>query len=186
MPDFTKHAIQESFIRLLNMQPLKQITIRDIVEECGINRNTFYYHFKDLPDLIESILVRDVNELVLNNKNLDSVEDCLNVVVDTILRNKSAVLHLYKSANRDYFEQYHWKICTYIVSEYLNRQLGDAKISKNDRRILIYYIRSLLFGIVMSWLRSDLEDDIQFVLHRICELKQGDFDLMLNKCILAQ
>ena len=45
MPNFTQKAIKESFIKLLNEKPLHQITVKDIVEDCGVNRNTFYYHF---------------------------------------------------------------------------------------------------------------------------------------------
>lgn len=46
MPNFTKKEIKRSFIKLLNEQPLNQISVRDIVEDCGINRNSFYYHFR--------------------------------------------------------------------------------------------------------------------------------------------
>ena len=44
MTQFTSKAIEESFIRLLNERPLDKITIKDIVDDCGISRNTFYYH----------------------------------------------------------------------------------------------------------------------------------------------
>ena len=45
MPNFTKIAIQQSFLRLLSQRPITKITVKDIVEDCGINRNSFYYHF---------------------------------------------------------------------------------------------------------------------------------------------
>ena len=56
MPNFTKNAIKQAFIKLLHERPLKQITVKDIVEECGINRNSFYYHFADIPTLTEEII----------------------------------------------------------------------------------------------------------------------------------
>ena len=40
----TKRAIRASFLKLLNERPLNKITVKDIVEDCGINRNSFYYH----------------------------------------------------------------------------------------------------------------------------------------------
>ena len=43
MSQFTKRAIMETFIKLLGEHPLDKITVKDIVEECGVNRNTFYY-----------------------------------------------------------------------------------------------------------------------------------------------
>ena len=56
MANFTKQAIKTSFIKLLNEQPLNKISVRSIVEDCGINRNSFYYHYRDIPDLIEEIV----------------------------------------------------------------------------------------------------------------------------------
>ncbi len=53
MSNFTERAIKETLIKLLNDRPLSQITVKDIVEECGINRNSFYYHFQDLPSLVK-------------------------------------------------------------------------------------------------------------------------------------
>ena len=54
----TKRAIRASFLKLLNERPLNKITVKDIVEDCGINRNSFYYHYPDIPALAEEI-VRD-------------------------------------------------------------------------------------------------------------------------------
>ena len=47
MPPFAKREIKNSFIKLLTERPISQITVKDIVEDCGVNRNSFYYHFGD-------------------------------------------------------------------------------------------------------------------------------------------
>ena len=47
MANFTQKAIKETFIALLEEHPLSDITVKNIVETCGINRNSFYYHFQD-------------------------------------------------------------------------------------------------------------------------------------------
>ena len=51
MSAYTKQAIKNSFLKLLNERPLSRVTVKAIVEDCGINRNTFYYHFADIPPL---------------------------------------------------------------------------------------------------------------------------------------
>ena len=45
MPPFTKQAIIASFLKLAENVPLEKITVKDIVEDCGVNRKTFYYYF---------------------------------------------------------------------------------------------------------------------------------------------
>ena len=43
-----KEALEAAFLRLLEERPLREITVKDIVQACGVNRNTFYYHFKEI------------------------------------------------------------------------------------------------------------------------------------------
>ena len=56
MASLTRRSIMDSFIRLLEERPVNKISVKDVVEDCGINRNTFYYHFADIPALVEEIV----------------------------------------------------------------------------------------------------------------------------------
>ena len=51
--DRTKKVITDAFWQLLTEKPYNKITVKNIVELCGVNRNTFYYHFPDIPYLLE-------------------------------------------------------------------------------------------------------------------------------------
>ena len=53
--NITKRVIREAFVELLNERALSKITVKDITDRCGINRNTFYYHYQDVPALVEEI-----------------------------------------------------------------------------------------------------------------------------------
>lgn len=55
----TKNAIIDAFWLLLEEKPYNKITVKDIVERCQINRNTFYYHFHDIPELLETTIKND-------------------------------------------------------------------------------------------------------------------------------
>ena len=48
----TREALKSALLRLLEERPLREITVKDLVQSCGVNRNTFYYHFKDIPALL--------------------------------------------------------------------------------------------------------------------------------------
>ena len=64
MPNFTRNAIIASFLKLLEERPLNKITIKDIVEDCGINRNSFYYHFQDIPALLGEIVSGEIDRII--------------------------------------------------------------------------------------------------------------------------
>ena len=61
MAGFTKEIIIQTLLELLNEKPLAKITVKDIVERCGVNRNTFYYHFRDIPDVMHFALKREAD-----------------------------------------------------------------------------------------------------------------------------
>ena len=54
MSQVTKRALAASLIKLLSQKPLDKVTVKDIIEDCGVNRQTFYYHFKDKYDLMRA------------------------------------------------------------------------------------------------------------------------------------
>ena len=64
MANFTRNAIQASFLKLLDQRPLAQITVKDVVTDCGVNRNTFYYYFQDIPELLEDIVKNDAERII--------------------------------------------------------------------------------------------------------------------------
>ena len=75
MASLTRKAIMESFIRLLDERPLNKISVKDIVEDCGINRNTFYYYFTDIPTLVEEIVRDEADRIVLTAEGISSLKE---------------------------------------------------------------------------------------------------------------
>ena len=71
MSQVTKRALEASLKNLLLQKPLSKITISDITEDCGINRMTFYYHFKDIYDLVEWSCQEDASRALAGNKTYE-------------------------------------------------------------------------------------------------------------------
>lgn len=69
MSQVTKRALEASLKNLLLQKPLNKITISDIAEDCGINRMTFYYHFKDIYDLVEWSCLEDAKKAIEDKKH---------------------------------------------------------------------------------------------------------------------
>ena len=182
MAGFAKKAIRDSFIKLLNERPLSQITVRDIVDACGVNRNTFYYYFQDIPQLVETIINEDADRVIQEHPSIESVEDCLNAAIRFALENRKAVLHIYHSINRDIYEQYQWRVCEHAVTTYVDGILAGRTVAEPDRNLMIDYLKCMCVGFVVGWLETGMQEGIQSRFHRICELKRGDLDAMITRC----
>ena len=171
MPNFTRRAIKESFLKLLNQRPLNQITVKDIVEDCGINRNSFYYHFSDLPALVEEIMAERVSAIVENHPTVDSVQEGADAIVEFVMHNKRAIYHIYNSVSRDVFERHLMEVCRYVVTTYLDGMLEE--VEEADRDAILRFHRCACFGSVIDWLNGGMKDDVSDYFRRIRQLRLG-------------
>lgn len=181
MPNFTKQAIKQSFVKLLNQKPVSQITVKDIVEDCGINRNSFYYHFSDIPALIEQIVIDEADRIISEYSSIDTIEECFDAAVQFIMDNKKAVYHIYNSANRDIYTQYLMKICGYVVTVYFDTVFPDAPVKEGDRELIIMFCKCEMFGSIIEWLNNGMKPDIRAAFKRLCVLKKGMVEEMFRR-----
>ena len=111
----------------LEERPLNEITVKLIVERCGINRKTFYNHYRDIPDLMEKILTDEVDAIMARYTQVDSIEECLGHAIEFALQHKRAALHIYRSVGRDVYVESTLKLCDYLVRTYLAKVDGRRR-----------------------------------------------------------
>ena len=93
MSQITKRALEASLKQLLLTKPLDKITVTDICEDCGISRMTFYYHFKDIYDLVEWVCLEDARVALDGKKTYDTWEEGYLRIFDAVLENKPFILN---------------------------------------------------------------------------------------------
>lgn len=184
VPKFTKQAIKNAFLKQLNEKPLSKISVRTIVEECGINRNSFYYHFQDIPSLIEEIVTDAADTLIQKYPSINTLEEAADAAFHFTLKNKKAVLHICNSVNRNIYERYLMKICGYVVTTYVETAFKTEKnnIDENDKEIMIHFTKCTLFGLFIDWINSGMKDDAIDRLKRLITICHGLSDEMLERC----
>ncbi|MDD4570321.1 MAG: TetR/AcrR family transcriptional regulator C-terminal domain-containing protein, partial [Tepidanaerobacteraceae bacterium] len=110
MSEITKKALAASFMKLLNQTTLDKITIKDIVDKCGVNRNTFYYHFQDVYDLMDWIFITEAKQVIDENKTYNNWQQGFLQSANYLLENKKLVYHAYNSLSREQLERYLYNI----------------------------------------------------------------------------
>lgn len=181
MANFTKAAIKSTFLSLLEEKPLNQITVKMIVEACGVNRNSFYYYYQDLPALVEEIVQEEAARILNEYPTIDTIETALNASVDFTSNHRRAILHIYNSVNRDIFEKYLWKVCDYVVSTYGKTLLKDREIDEFDRRVIAHFYKCECFGLIIDWLDDRMKTDVHSQISRFCKLHHGMIEEMLQR-----
>ncbi len=182
MANLTEKAIKASALKLLNEKPMNQITVKDVVEDCGINRNSFYYHFRDLPSLIEQMVLEQAENLIEDYPSINTLEDCLDAAISFAMNNRKAAMHIYNSVSRDIYEQYLWRVCEHTVTTYIDHVLGSYKISEFDREVIINFYKCACFGQILDWQRGGMKSDVKKQFLRLCEIKKGFIEDIILRC----
>lgn len=182
MTTLTKDAIKKSFMKLLNAKQVNKITVKEIVEDCGINRNSFYYHFDDIPSLIEEILNEQADALVQVSGKDASIYTSILTAMDFALQNKTAMMHLYNSANKDMFERYLNRVANRTITEYFDSYFSSENLDDGDKQAIVMYYKSLLIGFVIEWLSSGMKYDLSIQVQRLCELFEGTTEIAVSRC----
>ncbi len=186
MTNFTKAAIKASFLKLLNEMPLSKISVRSITEDCGINRNSFYYHYQDIPALIEEIVKDEVDTLIATYPTITNLNECVDVAFRFALKNKKAVLHIYNSVNRDIYERSIMQLCEYTVSAYLDTAFGKNAVSEYDRAVAVRFFKCELFGLTFEWIENGMKDDAIEEIYHVIDRCRGLSEDLIRRSLEEQ
>ena len=152
------------------------------MEDCGINRNSFYYHFADIPTLLEEIITEEARRIITAHPDIGSVEECLRTVMDFAMQNKRAIMHIYNSVRRSMYEQYLWQVSEEVVRIYAKQLLKNQPVLESDRNLIVHFYKCVCFGLVTDWIRTGMKPEVEADLHRLCELKKGMAEAMIARC----
>lgn len=169
----TERVIQRALIELLNERPMNKITVKDITDRCGINRNTFYYHYQSVADLLEKLCTGEAQRVIEEHPSLNSIDECLSAAMKFALENKRAVMHIYRSENRDIYLNSLWRICENTARAYVDTLLAEAPVSPGDRELIVRYYKCFCFGLILDWIGHGMKEEYIDDLHRLCMLKKG-------------
>ena len=179
MSQTTKRALEASLKRLLLQKPLNKITINDITEDCGVNRMTFYYHFKDIYDLVDWILAEDAAKALENKQNFETWTDAFLDILRQLQENKALVMNVYRSVSREQVEQYLYKQLDPMLRDFIERKAAEISVQDADKQFIVDFYKYALVGMVLEWIRKDMKEDPVRMTDRLNVLLHGDFERAL-------
>lgn len=181
MARFTKKALAMSFLKLLNKMPLDKITVKDIVNDCGVNRNTFYYYYQDIYAVLEAILNEETAKAAALINSGTTWQDIFIADMGFPLQNKSAIYHIYNSISRQQFDKYLFDIANSLMQKIVTDEAVGTGATEDDIRIVGEFYACAIAGVVLMWvangMRTEPADDIK----RAGQLLAGNIKETLKK-----
>ena len=181
MSQLTKRALEESLKKMLLKKPVNKITISDITEDCGINRMTFYYHFKDIYDLVEWSCVEDAARALDGKKTYDTWQQGFQQIFQTVLDNKPFVQNVYQSVNREQVETYLYSLTHNLLIGVIEEKTVGMQVRDEDKEFIADFFKFAFVGLMLDWIRNGMKKDPQQIIDRLSILIEGDITRALNK-----
>ena len=94
MTNTTKLALEAALKKELLTKSLDKITINELAEDCGISRMAFYYHFKDIYDLVEWVCVEDGTKALQGKKTYENWQEGFCQIFEAVLENKPFIMNI--------------------------------------------------------------------------------------------
>ena len=182
MSQITKRALAASLKNMLLKKPLNKITINDIAEDCGINRMTFYYHFKDIYDLVEWTCEEDAAKALEGKKTYDTWQQGFLNIFYAVLENKPFIMNVYRSVSREQVEIYLYRVTYDLLIDVVNERSANMSVSEDDKKFIADFYKFAFVGIMLEWIKNDMKADPKQIVDRISNLIHGDITRTLENC----
>jgi probable dihydroxyacetone kinase regulator len=181
MSQVTKRALEQSLKHLLLQKPLSKITIGDIAEDCDINRMTFYYHFKDIFDLVEWACMEDARKALEEKKTYDTWQQGFVQIFQAVRENRPFVMNVYRCVDRAQTEKYLKPLTDNLLMGVIDECAAGLTVREEDRKFIAQVYSYCFVGLMLDWIRDDMKEDPETLVARFALVIQGDLACALRR-----
>ena len=180
MANFTKQAINHSFLKLLNERSLDQITVKYIVEDCGINRKTFYYYYQDIFAIIDEFTSNELMRIKAELPADVSWQTAQKALANAMLKNRNAMLHITRPLDDTILYQSAYDLIMQYLPQFIRQKDGGADIDESDVLLIANLNAMALAGFHVRWVRDGMKDDPNAMIDRVAAVMAGTTELAIQ------
>lgn len=177
----TKKSLAAALKKMMEFKPLDKITVKDLVELCGVNRQTFYYHFDDVYDLLEWIFDEDASRTLPKKIVYESWRQDVMHWFDYLFDNASFFMNVYNSNSRMYMMRYFSKCLKTCISGFANIVSRGMNIDRQDYDFVIDFYTNGILGLISQWLENGMMQRENFDMERFIKILDNSVENMMEK-----
>lgn len=181
MSQITKRALEQSLKNLLLKKPLNKITVTDITEDCGINRMTFYYHFKDIYDLVEWSCLEDASKALKEKKTHDTWQEGLIQIFYAVRENKPFITNVYHCVDREQVERYLKPLTDNLLLGVVEEQSAGMVVREEDKAFIAKIYSYVFVGLMLDWIKDDMKENPELLVSKLALVIQDTFHDALER-----
>lgn len=165
---------------------MDHLTVKDVIETAEVNRNTFYYHFEDIYDLLHQVLLKKLDDFSNATERYDTFYEEYVRSARFFLENKKAMSHIYHSKDRELLEMYMEKVTAIFVERFVREAAVSYKISEEGIAYLTEFYSYAIVGNTMHWIQEGMPPYRERYLYLVSKSFEDSIDDMIASYIKYQ
>lgn len=181
MSKYTQKAILYTFRDMLETTPFDKITVSALVSRCEISSNTFYYHFRDIYDLLDTWLLLWKEKYVARMEEDGSWQDPVKSLLRDMKAHSNIVYHLSDSLSRERIERSIFESTDHTFYQLVCRETAGVDIPEEVLRNVAEYNTYAFLGFFLKFLWNRMTDDIDEMIDQISENFENNLQWVIAK-----
>lgn len=181
MSQITKKALAESLKSLLEKTALDKITVKDVVEDCEVNRQTFYYHFHDIYDLVDWIFTQETIKALDGKSDAVTWKDGFVRILAAMRANKNIIDNTVRSIDREQLENFMCAFARKILMGVIEDMSEGLCVPPEKKESLADFYKYPFVGTMLDWLRAGMKKEPQQLVDEVADIMEGTLKLNLEK-----
>ena len=172
--NLTKLALEASLKNLLLKKPVDKITITDLTNDCGITRMTFYYHFKDIYDLVEWSCYEDAAKALQGKKTYETWQEGLMQIFEAVMENKPFIMNVYHALSREQIENYLFHLTRDLIMNVILECSKGMNIRPEEQSFIADFYKYSFVGVMLDWIKKGMKENCHEIVDDICTTMSGN------------
>lgn len=153
----TKKAIADGFKSIMEKKPFEKITISDITSSCGLNRQTFYYHFQDKYELLNWIFYNEAITVFTDGLDFDNWSEQLLKMLIVIKNNSKFYTNALNTEYGNEFRNYLFSISSKLFNEVIDK-IRNGYIEDSDKKFISDFFAYGIAGSIIKWVTTGMKE----------------------------
>ncbi len=182
----TKKALSEGFKSLMRTKSFDKIKISDITDSCGLNRQTFYYHFQDKYELLNWIFFNEVIAVLSDNLTFDNWDEKILQIL-TVMSNEN---YFYQNALRiisqNEFQAYLFHVTFELLCDIIDRISLNKNLHEDDKHFIANFYSYGIVGIIVDWAKHGMKQSPEKLTLHIKNLVQDSKSFAVSRYLTEE
>lgn len=180
MSNLAKQSLAHALKVKIEEKDLSKITIKELTDLCGLRRQTFYYHFKDIYDLLKWLYTNELIEEIRVDDGYESWQNCYLSIFKYVKSNQRLIISTYNSIASEYFLNFLNKYTSMFIKKIIEEKLEGKYIEEELEIFLSNFYKNALIGCVKDYVEQGMKEDPNEIVMKVDCILDGSIDLFLS------